>query len=509
MAKQFAVIIGNTTPFIRVLKFTDGVPSVVSLPFATPVALNGAGFSPDGLRLIASTAVDATDCLRMWQRDTVDGEFTQVSLTGIPGSYLIYDVAFLNDKQIALMTVTQTIIATIHPSNPEIIDWQVIDTLVSAPATTGVMRISVADDRRSFYVSRSSASSSTTALRSFYRDGEDWIYMNVAGPSYAAQITFISDLSFVIGRAQASNSNARLLGIKFVDATFPTTVLTGTNALMPLDSTPDNTPSDSPTSGLYSPKLAVSPDKAYLLVPVYTAPYVLSRRVYTFRTPNYLATDAAMTLPTLPSYLNDAECTSTGLFLLAVNSNTVTTGRVRGFQYHGVGQPLTNDTVIPTLFSNWTTIPQRIVVSDVIDESAPIANIYNAGARLIASGDLDRANIKIALLKYQALFNPAMTDAAAYVAANAVGGSSWDVSGELLSNVGAVTFGSSTRLIGDPPAVELNDTGEVEFYGVFVYDAVNNIPLAYQAYDTPFKAVANDRLTFEFGGDRLVTFTPA
>lgn len=501
MKIQHAAVIASATPYIKLLKFTEDIGETITLPFASPVALSCAAFSPDGKALIAAASASTTASLRMWTRpSTLSDVWTEgPALTALPSAKTVYDLAWINDTEFAIVANAQVWVVTVDRATGAL-TYTSLDT-----ADRGTYRrLTVSRNRRCFFVSNGKWNTSAAGLASYYWNGSAWTaWSNGNYSSYVSTVVPFAD----DGMLAHVSTGAMLRGFKFTPEASPPAVVA--NSMLQVTTT-DAVAYDGVTAGVWNARIGVAPDDQLALIPMFTTPWVTPRRILNFKTPAYWSDPAGPTFPTIAAQINDIMGMVGGFFLLALNSATITTGRVRGWRYSGPEANLTEIDAISDMFDSWNATPSYIAAGPVVTGTDAVASLYDSAIPALTQDNVDLTALKLLLLDDTAVFNAANTTLATAVGVHEVTGSNWPSGGIDTDTASYGTTGGVTSLVVNIPALELNDPGTLNFrYGI-IYDGAHtdDRPLMFLDFGEAKSATQFDRMTFAGVDGRLIDFTP-
>lgn len=503
MKIQHAAFIGSASPYIRVVKFSDDIGETMTLPFASPVALSCAAFSPDGKLLVAGLTASSTASLRMWKRSTaISDDWEEVTgITALPSAKAIYDLVFTSDTQFAISAPSQVWVVDVDRTT-HALTFTSLDT-----SDRGTSRkLSVMPNKKVLFVANGKWNTSAAGLASYYLNGSTWTaFSNGSFSSYVNAITPFSGGGVLAHVA----TGAMLRGFKLTaDATPP--VYTASSVVQVASG--DAVTYDGVTAGVYNSRIAVSPDGLMALIPMFATPYAALRRILDYKTPAYWMDTVAPTFPALAANLNDVRSLDIGIFLLATSSATITTGRARGFRYNGPDASLTEIDAISDLFDNWNASILSIGISEPITVTAAPAQFYNSSVEALLEGGVDLTNLKIALMTDAAIFNAAHTTLTQVLGSDEAYGSSWPQGGVPTNDATYLPtgVGAETALRLTIPPTDMAAAGTFTFRKAVIYDDTHTDkrPLVFLTFNEDKVVVQNDRMQFTSAASRLAIFTP-
>ncbi|RWC91648.1 MAG: hypothetical protein EOS72_03055 [Mesorhizobium sp.] len=138
---------------------------------------------------------------------------------------------------------------------------------------------------------------------------------------------------------------------------------------------------------------------------------------------------------------------------------------------------------------------------------AVVTSLYNHAAKLLANGEVDKANLKVVLLNGSGAFNAAYTQYSD-VSANEVSGNGWDVGGELISNVAVTTVTTNDAKLDADDLSILAAGGSIgPAENAAILDATNNKLLVHIAFGSALTAGAGTPFLFTWNAAGIITFT--
>lgn len=506
MKVQHVAIIGSASPYIRVIKFSGEVGEVMTLPFASPVALTAASFSPDGTILMALAAASGKNVVKMWTRpDSLSDEWTEVSgVAPIPGvARIVRDVEFVSNSEVIIAGDSILWTVAIDPTTHALTYTQ----LNTSNSYANKRRIITLQNREVFQIYEALANNSGSGVRSFYKNGSTWTGFSATLSAFMSPAVKI-DENTTFSTSHPSNPINR--GQKLTNARPPTVVANGLVRILATD----DIANDGSTSTVPLSRGAVSPDGRILLQPTWASPYLAQRAIQNDRAfpgISNIYDTARQVLPTFSARILDADTLSAGVFLFAFDSATISTGRVRGYRYTGPYDNLVEIAEISDLFDDWNSTPSYLAVSDVVEVADAPAVLYNTGIEDIVSGAVDLTSLKIALLSNAATFNPTHTTLAQVLGGNEVYGSSWpqggiDTNDGLYEKFGT---GADYALRISIPSLNMADPGTITFRKAVIYDNshVNKKPLGFITFSEDQVATQFDRMQFSSVNNRFAIFS--
>lgn len=506
MKVQHVVILGSASPYIRVIKFTDEVGEVQTLPFASPVPLVAASFSPDGTKLVALIAASGTDVIKMWTRpDSVSDNWTEVTVPSvIPGvARLMRDVEFMANNEVIIAGESILWAATI-----DAVTHAFTFTQLNASNSYGnVRRIVSLQNRETFQIFESRADNSGSGVRSMYRNGGVWTGFTASISSYMNAGRKIDENTI-----WSCTNGTPLNRAQKLTATKPPAAVSG--GFVRILATDDITQDGAGATTAPVGRACVSPDGKLVIQPTWASPYIAFRHIQNDRVapgPANFYDTGRLTAPTLTARVVDTENLDAGVFLFAFNSATLGTGRVRGYRYNGPFENITEITAISDLFDDWNSTPIYLAAADAIEVADAPAVLYNSGIEDIVSGVVDLTSLKIALLSNAAIFNPAHTTLAQALGANEVYGSSWPQGGIATDDGVYEKFGTGAdyALRISIPSLNMADPGTITFRKAVIYDDshVNKKPLGFITFSADQTATQFDRMQFSSVNNRFAIFS--
>lgn len=494
---RHVLAVSGNSPYHRLLKFIDGVPSVVTdFPAqSSPVGLNKVATTPDGKYFLASSAASSTTPFRMWKR-AADNTFTTVAVAALSLAGTITELFFLTDTHVIAVDSTNGVWLGVLDRATDIITWTRVDTVAG---WTGGCKLTAAGDF--FMVVRPTAA---PYLRIFKRTGDTvstTTGLTGVGPSFSVTSVSTDMTTGDIIMARGGTPGTAVFGYFSIDWATMTILFASASQQM-----------EAPAAGATATLMAHawSPSGKHLVYSTdNAADFYLRMETLTNRNPRPTRRyrgDATAISPAIPATLVDIKFVDSTLFLVSVNSNVQGSGRVRGFLHDDSSEQVTEVNAISDCFDDWSAIISSIAVGPEIVSNAKVS-LYNSAPHSLIAETVDLANLKLALVTSSAAFDATHTTLAAALGANEVYGSSWpqggiDTDTATWADTGT---GSQYALNINVPSLDLQAAGTLTFRAAILYDNTDagKKPLAYIDYGADQVAPQFKRMQFSFPGGRL------
>lgn len=514
MAKiQYSLVTSATAPFVRMLKFTDGVPSVdATFPAPLdPLALHYATFTPDGAYVAAlRVGAPGTTPIRLWKRNPLTGAWSTVASPVLP-------IALGNAGRIKFVTDTDIVLTDSSAAGSatgawigsldratDVITWTQIEP--STKQFNAIIPLNAAGTK--FVIFRTNPGGSAPYYRSYAKIGGVWTLMtptNNVPTNSVVRGDFDAVGNVMIGW-RTTGQNPIAYFIHFVESAnggvFTNVALSGNSTTGELGKlTGQGTSTNVSACG-------IPPSGREAFYSHNEAPYlrsVINTGRKTF--PNTFAFGNAFNNADLPAVLNGITFLNETTMLVAVNSTLQTRGRVRCYFRSNDHVELVEDPRVSALFDNWSMIPTFIETGPEIATSG--ASIYDGAIDTFMNKPL--TSLKLALLKpTSTLFNKTHVTLVDAIGDGEAYGFGWPQGG-IACGAGSFvkgTSGADTHLSLSIPTRDLIDDGSFTFQVGIIYDDsdANKKPLVYFKLPTPQTVKQFDRLQFGAAGNNLITF---
>lgn len=497
MAKvTYTFVTSVTAPYYRMLRFIDGVIDGIVTAFpgmATPIALGRAEFSPDGIYLLAAGTAASTSALRLWRLTPTD-EFVEINLPVTASARTIAGINWLTNTHIIyICSVTGVWFGVLNRST-NIVTWTNPNTgagwLAIVVHPDGLYAMAMRQNVAQWFV-RTGDTLATTAG-------------SLAAPNYPltqGEFSPVGDQSaFCAGEATA--------GSTFSHMRRRSAVTTLATAGMVFYNNVDN------VFGARFLKWSRKHPVGYAASN--NAPYLKWVRVMYEDYPSSLRFCAASVLsgypafPTVHNALSEAWATDAGgTVLVAVNSNTITTGRVRGFVFSLSDDTYTEIPEIAALFNDWSAIPSWITSGPELDLMTAPAAIYDSTIAALFEETVNLSSIKFALISTNS-FDATDTTLTEALGGNEVSGGSWPAGGIAVNPVvlEQIANGDYAVLV-DIPDWDFSLPGSITFRAGVLYDDAHadKRPFGYINFGENKTAEQFQRMEFTSPGGVFVKFT--
>lgn len=502
MAKvQYAFITSATAPYCRLLKFVEGVGEVVpSNAFAftkTPVALSVAEFSADARYLLAATQASSTAPLRMWKRNKRD-KFDEITLPDMASAKTINSIIWLTDTRIMFSDAVNGIWDGTLDRNTDTITWvQITNTpnfrwLMDAPDDRTFWAIG-AGGYACYFRNTISDAITVVATASIEAGNFDWVHGDIdpvsgLGMCMSVAVRGANDLHIRRG-TNTSYRNYQVAGMVYDSID----VAQGTRFTK--------------WSRRGNILWALSEFAPYLrfIQTVYGSTSIL----------RWLGVAQLSPYPTFPAFATscaeilreDGGGNPDDLLLVAVDSNTISTGRIRGFSFNHDLYTFTELPEISDLFDDWSAIPAYVVSSNRVETGT--VKVYSAVADKLFNQSYDLTNLKLALLNSSSIFDASHTTLAQVLGANEVYGGGWPQGGINLPDAVFSFIGTdyALRLVSDFPATPTSSA--VTFRSAVIYDNthVDKQVLCFIDFGDNRTSIAEETIMFKSLSNTLFKFT--
>jgi len=499
---RYAFVTAKTAPYMRMLKFLDGIPEVVStFPDAvSPIPLAMAGWSPDGKYLLAADDTEGTTQLRMWRMDAVD-EFTPLAVAALPNASTLTAIQWMDDTHVAVAGRTGGAHMGILNRTTGVITWSQFSTDLNF---TGLAWFEPA---KILYATRDTTS---TYYRYWSLDG-DTLIVNATDWTHASQI---------IQAARPLISSRGVMQLHRVANSTPDSYYYFNEETKRIDTSNSAVVTNFVAASHYYNDPAIiqtagdcHPKGGMFINSWNAAPYIGMHRIIGRVNLPFTLVKNADPMPDLPAAANAIKFIGNEYVLFGLSVNTLNTGRVRGYYLDETTIEFTEDTSVRALFADWPHVPTSIEASPALTVGAS-AGIYHSTIKAVLDTGANLDAMKLMLLTAAAPYDPTHTALTQVNGGGAyeVTGSSWPAGGVVVlnTNIGAGDDFIAT-LLGSLPSVALNDPGSVTFRKIVVYDDshANKRPLFFVDFGTDQFAEQFDQMQFATPGNQLMIFDRA
>ena len=504
---QHVMAVGNSQPYVKMLRYVDGVPENAPIPAqAVSIQLGTCSASPDGRYWIAAGVVSSLTPFRMWKVDT-NFDITAVPIEAtLPAAGTIVDLKFVTNRHIVAVDSVGGVLFGVFDRTTNVITWTRINALANF---VGVENLS--DDR--FILNRGPGTSPYSQIFVIVGDTatlETWSG-NTANP-YSDRSAVHRASKVVFGPRSNTNSASSAAQALWYDIATKTMSLTA--AYIDFNASNDIAKIVNGSNGGTILCAKFSPSGRHIACGLNSSPFLrLATQISGRKYPNTIhkfvvaAEGALADDQPLAAQVNDVEFVGNDYLLVGVNSRFGGTGRVKGYFHSDGDEKLVEDMRIRTLFNDWDSICMNLT-SGPLEVAGSESSLYNTASSTLVGRTGDLNNLKLALMDADAVFNPAHTTLAQVLGGDEVFGSSWPQGG-IPTNDGtwsAIAGGYAFDLT--IPYVDLNDAGNLVFRKAVIYDATdaNKKPLMYIDFGETKTFAQFDRMQFAFPGTHAVTF---
>lgn len=491
-----ALVTYAASPWQVMMKFVDGVGSIVD-PFPViPQHVIAPAWSRDGNFVLAAVPGSGTTPLKMWKR-TPNG-FEEVTLTGVfPDAIDIYSMCWYDNKHVLfchnniaanqnfylgifdgvdsfsitaisnpapqsnLMWLNETTIATARFPGSANYSWRTLDPVAGTVSYENTSALMV-------------TSGTTVALL----EGNTLIYnnRNTTGGISSAKIAG----KYLNIPAKTSTA--------FVVTNYPGTFSTSA------DEAVCKTRSNDAFIGITSDVGVISTKFRYGLNTWEALGTCL---------PGKWLKDDTITIPAIAAGIAEIGINK---YAFGVKS-AAAGGRVRAFSFNEVDS-VVEDTTVAALFSSIAVPVDTFTASVIQEETEAGSSLYDAAIQRFLNDTVDLVNIKLLLVNDSVAFNGSATNITTVIGANEVYGSDWPQGGIDLDTLTIEKYGSGSQVAikGVIPAFSLNSPGTITFRSAIIYDVTSSAPLIFVDFETDQTATQFDLMEFSATNSRLITF---